>query len=116
MGESVAEKFLRKNGFVILERNYWKKWGEIDIIAQKDNAIRFVEVKTVSRENLEERVGEHRPEDNLHPRKFERMARTIESYLIEHDIQKDWQIDVITVRLDIKSKRAKVDFLENIIL
>ena len=42
IGENVASKFLVKRGFTILERNYTKKWGEIDIVAQKDNKIYFI--------------------------------------------------------------------------
>ena len=117
LGENLAERFLVKRGFEILERNYWKKWGEIDIIAQKNNVVRFVEVKTVSRKNVErESAHTYRPEDNLHPKKFERMARAIETYLIEKRIEGEWQIDAITVRLDIIQKQAKIDFIENIIL
>ena len=45
IGENVASEYLKKKGFKILERNYWKKWGELDIIAQKGDVIHFVEVK-----------------------------------------------------------------------
>ena len=45
VGEDIACKFLMKHGFTVLERNYTKKWGEIDIIAQKEDVLYFVEVK-----------------------------------------------------------------------
>jgi len=45
IGENIAVKFLVKHGFSILGRNYTKKWGEIDIIAEKKGKIYFVEVK-----------------------------------------------------------------------
>jgi len=45
-GEKKAEKYLIKNGYEILERNYRCKFGEIDIIASKDGYTVFVEVKT----------------------------------------------------------------------
>lgn len=48
LGEDIAERFLVKRGFKILERNYLRKWGEIDIIAKKGGKLCFVEVKTVS--------------------------------------------------------------------
>ena len=41
IGENVAVKFLMKHDFLILDRNYTKKWGEIDIVAEKDNKIIF---------------------------------------------------------------------------
>ena len=42
IGENIAVRFLMKHGFSILERNYTKKWGEIDIIAKKDGKIYFI--------------------------------------------------------------------------
>jgi len=44
-GEDIAVNFLRKNRYLILGRNFFCRWGEIDIIALKDGEIRFVEVK-----------------------------------------------------------------------
>ena len=52
IGENIAVKFLVKQGFSILDRNYTKKWGELDIVAKKDNKLYFIEVKSVSRETL----------------------------------------------------------------
>ena len=51
-GEEVACKYLEARGFKVLERNYLRKWGEIDIIAEKAKRLYFVEVKSVSRELL----------------------------------------------------------------
>ncbi len=48
LGEEIAVMFLMKQGFSIVERNYLRKWGEIDIVAKKDGTLYFVEVKTVS--------------------------------------------------------------------
>lgn len=46
IGEQATVDFLLKNGYEILKRNYTIRGGEIDIIAQKDNVIAFIEVKT----------------------------------------------------------------------
>ncbi len=43
--ESMAAEYLQHNGFQIIERNYKCKFGEIDIIAKKNNTISFIEVK-----------------------------------------------------------------------
>ena len=118
LGEDIAVRFLMKRGYLITDRNYWKKWGEIDIIAQKNGMLHFVEVKTVSRENILnvlEKNG-YRPEENVHPRKLQRMFRTIESYCIERAVDQEWQIDVIAVYLDVTNQKARVSFLENIVL
>lgn len=48
IGEKIAQSYLCKNGYEILEINFYSKKGEIDIIAQKNNCIVFVEVKTRS--------------------------------------------------------------------
>jgi len=44
LGEDIATGYLKNRGFHIITRNYRKKWGEIDIIAKKDNVLHFVEV------------------------------------------------------------------------
>ena len=122
-GESIAGEFLEGKGFTILARNYLKKWGEIDIVAKKGKILRFVEVKTVSRdlsgvsrENVSRVTGEYRAEENVHPWKIKRLHRAIESYLLEHNLDNEWQIDVVAIDLDLSNKKAKVRFIENIVL
>ena len=120
IGEETASRFLVERGFSILGRNYRKKWGEIDIIAKKDGIIRFVEVKTVSRENLKESSRDtlgssYTPEENVHPWKLERLNRAIQTYLIDRKLEdEEWQLDVTTVFLDLKRKEARVELIENI--
>ncbi len=121
IGENIAVKFLMKHGFAILERNYTKKWGEIDIVAKKDNKIYFVEVKSVSRNLInvsQETLDRYKPEDNMHPWKLKRMSRTIQTYLLAHKEFDDyeWQIDLIVVFLDLIDKKAKIKRIEDIIL
>lgn len=121
IGENIAVKFLMKHNFAILDRNYTKKWGEIDIVAKKDNKIYFIEVKSVSRSlsNVsQETLDNYKPEDNMHPWKLKRMSRTIQTYLLAHKEYDDyeWQIDLITVFLDLIDKKARVKRIEDIIL
>ncbi|KKR70131.1 MAG: hypothetical protein UU13_C0013G0011 [Candidatus Nomurabacteria bacterium GW2011_GWB1_40_7] len=137
LGENIATRFLVKHGFSILDRNYTKKWGEIDIIAEKANKLYFIEVKSVSRETLntfipksyndsDERY-QHRPEDNMHPWKLKRLSRTIQTYLLSQKIplghsptgeadEKEWQVDLLVVYICQKEKRAKVKVVSDIIL
>ncbi|MBI2476056.1 MAG: YraN family protein [Candidatus Taylorbacteria bacterium] len=122
LGEAIASRFIINKGFTVVSRNYRKKFGEIDIIAKKSGKIHFVEVKTVSRENLKETAPESgdgfRPEDNVHPWKLKRLSRAIQVYLSENKLEDeaDWQLDVVTVMLDVKNKVARVKMLEDIIL
>lgn len=66
-----------REGFSILERNYLKKWGEIDIVSKKDKIIHFVEVKT----GKENGGSVFKPEDNAHSWKLAKMARVVETYV-----------------------------------
>ncbi len=122
IGENIAAKFLMKHGFSIIERNYTKKWGEIDIIAEKANKIYFIEVKSVSKPNLDivthETLDQYHPEDNMHPWKLKRISRTIQTYLLSNKVDDDreWQVDLLVVFLDIKNKKARIKVVSNIIL
>ena len=123
LGENVAVKFLVKHGFSVLERNYTKKWGEIDVIAEKLNKLYFIEVKSVSCETLpdvnrETTKNNYRPEENMHPWKIKRISRTIQTYLLSKKVpeEKSWQVDLLVVYLDLKNKKAKIKVVNNIIL
>ena len=49
LGEMLIVKHLRNKGYALVESNYRKGYGEIDLIMKKDGKIYFIEVKTVSR-------------------------------------------------------------------
>jgi putative endonuclease len=119
MGEKVACEYLTKFGYTIIERNYWKKWGEIDIVAQKDNLVHFIEVKTVSHETkgeLEHAVSHEtwRPEEQVHHFKLHQIAKALETWISENNYAGDWQIDVLAIRIVPRETYATVDFIENI--
>ena len=123
IGENIAVRFLVKHGFSILDRNYTKKWGEIDIIAEKQSKLYFIEVKSVSRLPAEalaktgETDDDYNPEDNMHPWKLKRMARTIQTYLLSKKLDdKEWQVDLLVVFLSLKDKNAKIKVVKDIIL
>ncbi len=121
IGENIAVRFLMKHNFSILDRNYTKKWGEIDIVAEKENKIHFIEVKSVSRDLncvSQETLDQYKPEDNMHPWKMKRMARTIQTYLLSKKVpdEKEWQVDLLVIFLDIKDKKAKIKVVSDIIL
>lgn len=125
IGEDCACKYLQKLGYKIVDRNYLKKWGEIDIVAQKDKKLHFVEVKSVSR-NIDsaklrvtqETKDDYRPEDNMHPWKLQRLGRVIQSYLLDKDIsdKTEWQFDVATVYIDTDKRISRVNFIEDLVL
>jgi len=123
IGEDTACRFLSNKGFSVIERNYRKKWGEIDIVASKKKRIHFVEVKTVTREKgssgpFPYKAGDfYRPEDNVHPWKLKRLARAIQTYLLDRRLDdREWQLDVVVIFLDEKSSEARIRLIENIVL
>ncbi len=121
IGEDIASDWLVRKGFSIIERNYLKKWGEIDIVAHEtDGKVHFVEVKTVSYETkakLDRAVSRKtwRPEENVHKDKQMRLSRAIQTWLIDHPDCIDWQIDILTVRVVPDEKYAKIMLLDNVI-
>ncbi len=118
LGEELACMFLVKHDFSILERNYTKKWGEIDIIAQKGEKRYFIEVKSKSVSSLDFVTHETgRPEDNMHPWKMKRLRRVVETYLISKRLgYTEWQFDLLVVYLDLEKRVSRVKVIENIIL
>jgi putative endonuclease len=112
LGEDVAVRYLLDGGFDVITRNYRKKWGEIDIVAELDGTLHFIEVKAGS--DISRGTG-YRPEEHVHYKKLERLQRTIQSYLAEkHKEAATWQLDVLAVDLDQGRKVARCRFLENI--
>ena len=120
-GEGIAAKYLENKGFSILDRNYLKKWGEIDIVAHRTGKVHFVEVKTVSyetKEALKASVsrGTWQPEHNVHAYKIKKLSRAIESWLMEKRYEGEWQIDIVAVKVVPREKYATAKYIDNIIL
>jgi putative endonuclease len=115
-GEDIACKWLENHGFLVTERNYLRKWGEIDIIASKDKILHFIEVKSVTKDPNSFR--KHRPEENVHELKVRRLRRTIQTFLLErhYGLDADFKFHILTVEMNISTRRAHVNFLENIVL
>lgn len=96
-GEDLAEKFLKDRGYGILERNYKKPWGEIDVVCCVGEKIVFVEVKTQNKNNK----FFIRPEENITPFKRRQIIRAATAYLSHKRwLNRHWQIDVIAVELN----------------
>ena len=123
----MAARFLKERGFRVIETNYWQKWGEIDIVAEKDHILHFVEVKataTVSphfakaSRGKQETNDDYRPEENIRLWKKQRMARAIKTYLMDKNVsdETEFLIDVVALNLDFFSKKAKVRWVKNILL
>ncbi|MFZ2522809.1 MAG: YraN family protein [Minisyncoccia bacterium] len=121
IGENIVAEHLLKHGYVVVYRNYLRKWGEIDIVATKSGSIHFVEVKSVSRslgDVTYETVDHYRAEDNMHPWKLRRLGRVIQSYLLDKNVsdETNWQLDLATVEIDKDKGLSRVSLLEDIVI
>ena len=107
-GEDIAAKYLTEKGFEIVERNfYYSNHGEIDIVANHNNQLVFIEVK--SRLNLE--YGE--PEYAITRKKIKQIKKVAELYLFDKEIEEvDCRFDVVAVLLEDKSN-PKITHYEN---
>ena len=117
IGEEFTCRFLKGRGYKIVERNYLKKWGEIDIVAQNKDGLHFIEVKSLTWKPGFQ-VSEYMPEANMRLWKKQRLTRAIKTYLLDRKIpdETDFQIDIAAVFLDFEHKKARIRLLENIIL
>lgn len=113
--EDIACYFLKKRGYEIVERNYLKKWGEIDIIASKADLLHFIEVKGIY---VAGNIDQIRPEENVNELKIKKLRRIIQTYLNERgdEIKISFQFHVITVKIDSNNNKYYVKMIENIIL
>lgn len=118
LGENIACGYLQNRGYRLVERNYKKKWGEIDIIVKKDNVLHFVEVKStsVSGDFPKEGVESYQPEDHVDRNKKDRLKRVVETYLHEHNLMhvSTWTLDVVIVYINNKTQTAKVTLLKDV--
>jgi len=101
--ETLATRYLEDAGFVIVERNFYaRKLGEIDIVAQKDGALHFIEVKS-GRADFD-------PVYNMTPTKIRRVINSAWYYLKSKHLDMPFTIDALIIR------RGSVELIENITL
>ena len=102
LAEEKACRFLDDNGFTIVERNFYSRFGEIDIIALKDEVLHFVEVK--SGLDFESAI------QNITPKKLSRLIRTGGVYMKKNKLDVNFVYDAIVVT------PKMIEFVENITL
>lgn len=112
IGEKIACYFLKKKNYSIIETNYQKRVGEIDIIAKSKNSLHFVEVKTRT-DFVSQKYG--LPQDAVTIHKQKRLIKTALFYLFENKYSDDtfWQIDVIAITIDKNREMAKINYIKN---
>lgn len=99
MYEERASAYLKENGFEIIEKNFYSRFGEIDIIAKKEGVLHFVEVK--GGENFD-------PIYAATPTKVSKILKAINFYLLKNNLDIFYCIDVVAINGE------SVHFVENI--
>jgi putative endonuclease len=103
-GEELAEGFLKQNGYTILETNWTFQKAEIDIIAQKENILAVVEVKT--RSSIEFGL----PQDFVKPRKIQLLVKAVNEYVVSNDLDVAVRFDIIAIYK--ADKEYKIDHIQ----
>lgn len=108
-GELKAAEFLEKKGFKIIETNYLKRVGEIDIIAFDPKWKEYVFVEVKSRRSLS--FGY--PEESVDEKKIQKISDTAENWFIEKNVKDpEWRIDIISIEW--QNKIPKITHIQNI--
>ncbi len=111
IGEDLACKYLLKKGYRIINRNFHSRWGEIDIVAQKNQTLYFIEVKT----RWSSKFGD--PETAVTKFKLNSIIKTAHFYkiLYPHTAEKK-QIDVVAIKLTSSGQLLDLKHFENVSL
>jgi len=104
-GEKMAAEHLRKKGYSIRAQNYKFGKSEVDIVAEHDNGLVFVEVKTRQSSYLSD------PEHTVSMKKQKQVIRAADAYVKEHDLDVESRFDIISVIIN--GEYTKVDHIED---
>lgn len=104
-GEERAAKYLKKQGYNIIVKNFQTRFGEIDIIAENKEYIVFVEVKARGENSIAE------PREFVDLRKQRKIIKTAEIYLSENLTEKQPRFDVVEIKKD--KMKIHINHIEN---
>ena len=108
MGERWAREYLERNGYRIREINFRCREGEIDIIAEHEGCLVFVEVRTKTG------TAFGSPEESVTAAKQEKLVSVAASYLQTHDgLPTEWRIDVVAVEVSRKGRVIRTELIQN---
>jgi putative endonuclease len=110
LGEDLAARFLKKQGYKIIERNFSSRYGEIDIVAQERRTLVFIEVKT----RYSKEFG--LPEESITPWKIKSLKRGIDFYKILHPNSPELlRVDLVGVILSTNGTLESIKLIKNIL-
>lgn len=106
-GEIYAVRYLRDNGYAILSSNYVCRFGEIDIVASKNQTVCFVEVKTRNEKT------DIRPMEAVDEGKRQRVEMAAKSFLSIAKIKSEMCFDVCEVLVDDNNSLCSINYIKN---
>ncbi len=104
-GEQLALELLQKKGYTILDKNWRYQKAEVDIIAQKENTLAVVEVKTRSSTDFGD------PQDFVKPKKIKLLVSAIDEYVTSKDLDVEVRFDIIAIIKE--GANFSIEHLEN---
>ena len=104
-GEQLAVDFLIENGYDIVERNYRFNKAEVDIIAQKEDVLAIIEVKTRSTTDF------GNPQDFVKPKQIKNLVKAVDEYVIVNNLEVDVRFDIIAIVKE--EKQFNIEHLED---
>jgi len=107
-GEKEARKYLEEKGYKVLERNYKNKYGEIDIIVEKNDELVFVEVRS----KIDNDFGI--PEETVKTKKKEKLKRNALAYTTFKNYEGFYRIDLVCVVFSKGEDVLRITHYENI--
>lgn len=106
-GEQAATEYLRRAGYLIVERNWRSHPHEIDIVASREGELHFVEVKTRKQGSLTT------PEQAITPHKIKNLVAAVNHYVALNDIRAEVRLDLAAVETS-ESGEFEVRLVPNI--
>jgi putative endonuclease len=105
-GEKIAQEYLLQKGYTLLATNWHCRYGELDIIAERDNVLVFVEVKTRRSKDIQEAI------EMVTPAKTKKLIQTIHIYLssVERE-EDDWRFDILAIA--VRDNHPIIEHVEN---
>ena len=107
IGEDLALDFLKSHSFSILEKNFHSKLGEIDIIAEKEHCLYFIEVKTRSN------INHGKPFEAVNKRKVYHIKKAAQYYLLKNQFE-SYRLKVAVFSILIEGEKIDIKFWEDI--
>lgn len=105
VAEEIAIGYLKKNGYEILDQNWYNQHHELDIIARKDGFVAIIEVKSLASNYMRE------PYQSVNRNKQRMIISAANAYIRKHNINDDIRFDIISIVMN--RNEPQIEHIEN---